>query len=232
MYYEEAKVKEYYRKNKEGVKTPYYQINLPKKSKFSKVKPIGLVDIAELEKLESFLEANPITEKEAEINELKVEHNEVKQQLQEAKATIESLTSEVQSLTEEKIQLQEDLLTEKNKNESLIETTNSKIENANSNVIEAKNRIEELQKKQNEELKEQKEELKELNSEIQSEKDFSKKLLAVINNKDNLIAEKDKDIVYLVERGLGSRIRNKLTDRIKELVEAKANEVETESSEE
>lgn len=113
MYYEKAEVKQYHRKNKEGVKVPYYQINLSKKSKFSEVKPIALIDISEVKKLATFLEANPIEEKEAEINELKAEIVEYKQQLQEYKATVESLSSEVEELKEDKIQLQEELLTYK-----------------------------------------------------------------------------------------------------------------------
>ena len=113
MYFEEAKVKEYYRKNKEGVKTPYYQINLSKKSKFSEVKPIALIDVAELEELASFLDSHKIEETEAKVNELSEEVNELKQQLQEEKATVESLSSEVKSLKEEKADLQEKLLTAK-----------------------------------------------------------------------------------------------------------------------
>lgn len=113
MYYEKAEVKQYHRKNKEGVKYPYYQINLPKKSKFSEVKPIALIDIAEVKKLVAFLEANPIEEKEAKINELEAEKVEFKEKLQEYKATVESLSSEVNELKEDKIQLQEELLTYK-----------------------------------------------------------------------------------------------------------------------
>ena len=104
MYYEEAKVKEYHRKNKEGVKKPYYQINLPIKSKFSEVKPIALVDIAELKKLETFLEDNPIEEKEAKINELEAEVSSLKEQLKE-----------FNQLKEDKVRLQEELLEAKTK---------------------------------------------------------------------------------------------------------------------
>ena len=113
MYYEKAEVKQYHRKNKEGVKKPYYQINLPIKSKFTEVKPIALIDIAEVKKLVAFLEANPIEEKEAKINELESEIVEYKQQLQEYKATVGTLSSEVEELKEDKIQLQEQLLTYK-----------------------------------------------------------------------------------------------------------------------
>lgn len=104
MYFEEAKVKEYYRKNKEGKKVPYYQINLPKKSKFSEVKPIGLIDVNELKELEVFLAANPIEEKEAKIKELEEEVDSLKDQLKEFK-----------QLKEDKLQLQEELLEAKDK---------------------------------------------------------------------------------------------------------------------
>ena len=104
MYFEEAKVKEYYRKNKEGVKVPYYQINLSKKSKFSEVKPIGLIDIHELKELKLFLENNPINEKEDKINALEKEIVLLKDQLKEFK-----------QLKEDKLKLQEELLIAKNK---------------------------------------------------------------------------------------------------------------------
>ena len=110
MYFEEAKVKEYFRKNKEGKKVPYYQINLPKKSKFSEVKPIGLIDVNELKELEVFLAANPIEEKEAKIKELEEEVDSLKDQLKEFK-----------QLKEDKLQLQEELLEAKDKLENVIE---------------------------------------------------------------------------------------------------------------
>lgn len=121
MYFEEAKVKEYYRKNKEGVKTPYYQINLSKKSKFSEVKPIALIDVAELEELTSFLDSNKIEETNVKLNELSEEVNELKQQIQEEKATVKRLSSEVKSLKEDKTDLQEKLLTAKNNYEDKAE---------------------------------------------------------------------------------------------------------------
>lgn len=113
MYFEEAKVKQYHRKNKEGEKVPYYQINLSKKSRFSEVKPIALIDVAEIEKLSSFLEANPIEEKEAEINELQEETLQLKEEVDSLKAVAESLASENNELKKDKLQLQEDLLTYK-----------------------------------------------------------------------------------------------------------------------
>lgn len=51
MYFEEAEVKQYFRKDSKGVKKPYYQINIKKKSKFNEVKTVALTDIAELKEL-------------------------------------------------------------------------------------------------------------------------------------------------------------------------------------
>ena len=130
MYFEEAKVKKYHRKNSKEEKVPYFQINLPKDSKFNEVKPIGLIDISELEKLEGFLEANPIEEKEAEINELEEELNEVKQQLQEEKQQVNKLAEEVNELKEAKIKLQNDVITYKNYYEDKIEELSSEKEDS------------------------------------------------------------------------------------------------------
>ena len=114
MYYEEAEVKEYYRKDSKGIKQPYWQIGIKKKSKFNKPKPIALIDIAEVKELESFLEANPIEEYKAKINKLEEDLSQYKQQLKTVKATNETLSSENNELKKDKIQLQEDLLTYKN----------------------------------------------------------------------------------------------------------------------
>ena len=85
LYYEEAEVKEYYRKNKEGVKVPYYQVGVKKKSKFSKPKPIGLVDLDEIRELNTFLKNNPIEDKEAEIIKLKEDKIQLQEELLETK---------------------------------------------------------------------------------------------------------------------------------------------------
>ena len=125
MYFEEAEVKEYYRKNKKGEKTPYYQIGVKNKSKFNAPMKIGLVAIDEIKKIAESNDINKLNELKANLNDSSEEIVELKQRLQESKATIESLTSEVESLTEEKIQLQEDLLKNKktveDKSEEIIE---------------------------------------------------------------------------------------------------------------
>lgn len=207
MYYEEANVRKY----TDSKGRPYYQIRLKKDSKLTdenkKVKPIGLIDIADIKEIVENSDINKYTELKAKFNNTSEELVELKQQLQEAKATVESLTSENEKLKEEKLQLQEDLITEKNKHKELIEA-------ANNNVVEAKDKVIKLQE-------EQKAEVKELNTKLEEANNKIEKLLIVINNKDN-------DIVYLAKRGLGSRIRNKLTERI----EATIIEVEAKTSEE
>ena len=63
---------------------------------------------------------------------------------------------------------------------------------------------------------------KEHKAELKEATDKIEKLLIMINNKDN-------DIVYLATRGLGSRIRNKLTPRIEAtIIEVEAKDVSEE----
>lgn len=208
MYFEEAEVKKYTTKNqKTGVERTSFQIHLKKDSKFREPKKIGLINLSEVKKIETFLEDNPIEEKEAEINELLEVKVQLEKELQQLKAANEKLTSENKTLKEEKIQLQKDLLTEKNNAKDYIEEANTTLLEAKDNVINLQN--------------EQKKEVKELNSKLEAANDKIEKLLIVVNNKDN-------DIVYLAKRGLGSRIVNKLTERI----EATLIEFEAKSSEE
>lgn len=214
MYYELANIRQY----KDSKQRPFFQIRVKKDSKLTdikeKVKPIALVDVDEIKEIAKSSNIKNFNELQANFNSTSEELVELKQQLQELKATNESLTSEVEKLKAEKVQLQEDLLTEKNNYKDLVERTNSKVDVANANVIEAKEKIITLQE-------EQKAEVKELNTKLEAADKKIEKLLILINNKDN-------DIVYLAKRGLGSRIRNKLTERI----EATIIEVEAKTSEE
>ena len=73
MYYEEAEVKEYFRKDSKGNKKPYYQIGIKKKSKFNKPTTVALVDVAEIKKLESLAKPEVITELEAKLNAIEEE---------------------------------------------------------------------------------------------------------------------------------------------------------------
>ena len=166
MYFEEAEVKKYTTKNqKTGVERTSFQIHLKKDSKFREPKKIGLIDLSEVKKIETFLEDNPIEEKEAEINELLEVKVQLEKELQQLKAANEKLTSENKTLKEEKIQLQKDLLTEKN-------NAKDYIEEANSIVIGVKNKLEKTQEKHQEETKE-------LNFKLNKEKDLVKTLLVV-----------------------------------------------------
>lgn len=203
MNYELANIRQY--TNNKG--QPYFQIRLKKDSIHKAVKPIALVDVDKIKEIAESSNIKKFNELQANFNNTSEELTELKQQLQEAKATVESLTSENEKLKEEKVQLQEDIITEKNKHKELIEA-------ANNNVVEAKDKVIKLQE-------EQKAEVKELNTKLEAANNKIEKLLIVINNKDN-------DIVYLAKRGLGSRIRNKLTERI----EATIIEVEAKTSEE
>ena len=212
MYYEEAEVREYNRKDKKtGVEKPYYQIRLKKDSKFNEAKPIGLVNLSEIKELINSSDVAKYNELEANFNETSVEVNELKQQIQELKASNGTLSSEVEILKSEKVKLEDDLKIEKEKYNGLLEDTNSKIDVANANVIEAKDKVFNVQKEKEAIIEAKDNEIKELNSKLNDEKDFSKKLLAVINSKDN-------DIVYLAERGLTKRIINKLPERIENIV--------------
>ena len=166
MYFEEAEVKKYTTKNqKTGVERTSFQIHLKKDSKFREPKKIGLIDLSEVKKIETFLEDNPIEEKEAEINELLEVKVQLEKELQQLKTANEKLTSENKTLKEEKIQLQKDLLTEKN-------NAKDYIEEANSIVIDVKNKLEKTQEKHQEETKE-------LNFKLNKEKDLVKTLLVV-----------------------------------------------------
>jgi len=128
MYYEEANIREYKRKDKEGVKRPYYQIRLKKKSKFNEVKPIALIDISEVKELESFLESNKIEEKEAELKQLKEENLQLKEEVNKLNGVAEDLASDVHKLKEEKTKLQQDLLNNKNFYEDKLEDLNTEKE--------------------------------------------------------------------------------------------------------
>lgn len=120
MYYEEAEVKEYFRKDSKGNKKPYYQIGIKKKSKFNEAKPIALVDIAEIKEVANNLDINKFNELKANLKETSEEVIELKQQLQEYKEANETLTSE-------NYKLQQDLLQIKEKNEAEVKDLSSKL---------------------------------------------------------------------------------------------------------
>lgn len=120
MYYEEAEVKEYYRKDSKGNKKPYYQIGIKKKSKFNEAKPIGLIDISEIKQIEKELNPTYRKEQEAKLNELSEEIIQLKQQVKELK-------EENTELTSVNYNLQQELLTIKEDHENKIEDITSKL---------------------------------------------------------------------------------------------------------
>lgn len=203
MYYELANIRQY--TNNKG--QPYFQVRLKKDSKLTdknkKIKPIALVDVDVIKEIDNSSNIEKFNELQADYNNSSEELTELKQQLQEYKATVERLTSENKKLVEEKVKLQKDLLTERKNSKKYIGE-------ANTTLLETKDKVINLQEKQ-------KEEVKKLNTKLEAANNKIEKLLIVINNKDN-------DIVYLAKRGLGSRIRNKLTERIKAtIIEVEAN---------
>ena len=158
MYFEEAEVKKYSSTNKAtGKERINFQINLKKDSKFREPKTIGLIDITELENIESFLEANNVEEKEAELKQLKEENLQLKEELNKYKTAADGLAADVHKLKEEKLQLQEDLLNAENKSEEIIQ----------------------LLKEHKEEIAEKDSDIAELNFKLNNEKDYSKALLVV-----------------------------------------------------
>lgn len=122
LYYEEAEVKQYFRKDSKGNKKPYYQIGIKKKSKFNEAKSIALVDIAEIKEVTKNFDVNKITELKTNLKETSEEVIELKQQLQEYKEANSKLTSE-------NYELQQELLHIKEENEAEVKELSSKLFN-------------------------------------------------------------------------------------------------------
>ena len=160
MYYEEAEVKRYYRKNSEGEKIPYFQINLKKSSKFNEAKPVALVDISEIEEIEKNSDNSRISEIEAELSELRNENHKLKEELAQSNEVNEKLTSENTSFKNEISELQKNLLKAESKNEEIIK----------------------LQRTHKQELENKNDEIQKLNSMLNHEKDLTKTLLVVRND--------------------------------------------------
>lgn len=140
MYWEEAEVKKYTSISKAtGKERTNFQINLKKDSQFRRPEKVGLIDVAELNKVETFLEANKVEENEVKLNELQELKLQLEQEVKEYKTTSESLASDVYKLKEEKTQLQEDLLKEKETSKRLLATitklTNEKTEIEKENIF-------------------------------------------------------------------------------------------------
>lgn len=108
MYYEEAEVKEYYRKDSKGNKKPYYQIGIKKNSKFNRAGKIALLNISEIKEIAENSDINKINELKANLKQTSEEVIELKQQLQEYKKANETLTSENYKLQQELLKIKED----------------------------------------------------------------------------------------------------------------------------
>lgn len=105
MYYEEANIKEYFRKDSKGNKKPYYQINLKKKSKFNEVKPVAIVDISELKELIDVINSIDFNQLETNLDEKENEIVKLKQDIHKFKEDNVKLTSENYDLQQQIISI-------------------------------------------------------------------------------------------------------------------------------
>lgn len=209
MYLEEAEVKEYKRKNG----TKYKQLHLGTNSKFKKNEKVAVVNKNALEEFKEkysnpdyvdFIEAEN-KDLASEKDKVLAEKESVEHDLQEEKEKVEDLNSKLAVAKEEIFKLQEEkenLTISLTEAKDVLLTEKDKLEDKNKEIIQLQ--------------KEHKEEIKEANSKIE-------KLLILVNSKD-------KDIVYLAERGLAKRILNRLPERIESLVRTAKESEEVESS--
>lgn len=96
MYYEEAKVREYTRKDR-----PYYQVYLGYDSAFKKEEDIAVIRIKDLKELESNINPELIDSYKDKITDLTKENLQLKKDLQELQQDKEKLISERSSIIEE-----------------------------------------------------------------------------------------------------------------------------------
>ena len=120
MYYEEAEVKEYFRKDRKGNKKPYYQIGLKKSSKFNEAKPIALIDISEIKEIAENLDIEKLNEIKATLKETSEENKQLKQELKELKATNKKLDSKKDKLQEELLEAKDNVAKEKDISKTLL----------------------------------------------------------------------------------------------------------------
>lgn len=151
MYFEEAVVKEYPRKDGK----PNKQLNLGVNSKFNKKDKVMVISSDKIETFKQNLE--PKT-KELE-NKLSVCRDE-NQQLKDGLKKLELEKSEIVS-----------------KYNDIIENANNNMLEATQKVLDKEAEINELNRQHAKEIKEKDEEIKELNSKLSNEKDISKTLL-------------------------------------------------------
>lgn len=151
MYFEEAVVKEYPRKDGKPNKQVYLGVN----SKFKKKDKVMVISSDKIETFKQNLE--PKT-KELE-NKLSVCRNEN----QKLKDDLEKLKIEKANIESE--------------NKEIIKVANENVIGAKDKLLEKENEIKKLQRQHANEIKEKDNEIKELNSELNHEKDVSKTLL-------------------------------------------------------
>ena len=127
MYYEEAEVKEYYRKDSKGNKKPYCQIGIKKKSKFNEAKTIALVDVDDIKELVKNSTGGSLKEKEVKLKEATVENDKLNQKLLQLKEDNETLEDTVNELKDKVAELQQELLQAKKENDVEIKDLTSKL---------------------------------------------------------------------------------------------------------
>lgn len=127
MYYEEAEVKEYYRKDSKGNKKPYYQIGIKKKSKFNEAKTIALVDVDDIKELVRNSTGGSLEEKEVKLKEATVENNELNKKLLQFKQDNETLIATANELKDKVAELQQELLQVKKENDVEVKDLTSKL---------------------------------------------------------------------------------------------------------
>ena len=154
MYFEEAVVKEYPRKDGK----PNKQLNLGVNSKFKKKDKVMVISSDKIETFKQNLE--PKT-KELE-NKLSVCRNEN-----------QKLKDELDKLKNEKAKLESE-------NKEIIKVANENVIGAKDKLLEKENEIKQLQRQHAKDIKEKDAEIKELNQLLNNEKDTSKTLLLAV----------------------------------------------------
>jgi predicted RNase H-like nuclease (RuvC/YqgF family) len=127
MYYEEAEVKEYYRKDSKGNKKPYYQIGIKKKSKFNEAKTIALVDIDDIQQIEEYSTTDGLKELEVKLKEATVENDSLNKKLLQLKEGNETLEATVNELKDKVAELQQELLQVKEEHDIEVKDLTSKL---------------------------------------------------------------------------------------------------------
>lgn len=161
MRIEDYKVKEYYRKNRQGGKTPYRQILLKSSTVFNKDDEIAVISCNDLNELLELYNNNNNSILEDEVNRLEKEKQVLKKQYDELEKNSEKKIK--------KLNMELDILSDDKK--TLTDT-----------IAGYKKTISGLNKEIKDLHQQQRQELKELNTKLNNEKDFNKALLIAIND--------------------------------------------------